>query len=111
MTFQPGNKGGGRRKEKAYLDALMLDLRRTHDGDRTKLQAIAEKHVKMALEGDMQAINSIANRLDGQPAQEQIIDITETKTVIRAPSQNPTTQAWQQSLSTARNMKSSGSLN
>lgn len=94
MTFQPGNKGGGRRKEKAYLDALMLDLRRTHDGDRTKLQAIAEKHVKMALEGDMQAINSIANRLDGQPAQEQIIDITETKTVIRAPSPEKTTSEW-----------------
>jgi hypothetical protein len=76
VTFQPGQSGnpGGRRKEKPYRDALRKVLAEfVTDEDpkepRTKLEAVARRHVAEALAGEMTAINGIADRLDGKPAQ------------------------------------------
>jgi hypothetical protein len=76
VTFQPGQSGnpGGRRKEKPYRDALrkvLAELVTDEDPKepRTKLEAVARKHVAEALEGEMTAIHGIADRLDGKPAQ------------------------------------------
>ena len=41
-----------------------------HDGDRTKLRAIADKVVELAIEGDVRAIREVADRLDGKPTQQ-----------------------------------------
>lgn len=72
MPFEKGNKLGGRRlKEKPWRDALKLAVNRVMEGepDRKKLQAIADKVVEQALDGDMRAAEEIANRLDGKVPQ------------------------------------------
>lgn len=73
MAFAPGQSGNptGGRKDKPWRDALMLALNEA-DGDRKRLRAVAEKCVAQALNGDMQAIKEVADRLDGKPAQQQI---------------------------------------
>jgi hypothetical protein len=75
VTFQPGQSGnpGGRSKsEKLYRDALrkaILDIAENDPQRRRKIELIAEAHVAKAMEGDVPAINSLADRLDGKPAQ------------------------------------------
>lgn len=74
MAFQPGQSGNpsGRRKEKPWRDALNLALNRVIEGDpqgRKKLQAVADRVVEEALNGDMRAAEEIANRLDGKVPQ------------------------------------------
>lgn len=105
MTFQPGQSGNpkGTRKDKLFRDALLLELHRVQPDDRTALAHIARATVQKAMEGDIQAIKEVADRIDGKPAQEQEININETKTVLRAPSPESTTEAWMK-----RNTKSSG---
>jgi len=67
MSFQPGNKlAQGGRKEKPWRDALMVALK---DKGEEHLRSTAQKVVAAACDGDMQAVNEIANRLDGKPAQ------------------------------------------
>ena len=84
MAFQKGKSGnpGGRSKEKAFTDALKLELNReTGDGadKRKKLNAIAEKLVACALNGDSWAIQQVADRLDGKPAQEANLTIDDKR--------------------------------
>jgi hypothetical protein len=75
VTFQPGQSGnpGGRSKnEKLYRDALRKAICQIADDDpqkRKKLDLIAEAHVTKAMTGDVPAINSLADRLDGKPVQ------------------------------------------
>lgn len=77
MTFQPGQSGnpGGRRKEKPYRDALRKVLAEeagfepAKSETRTKLEAVARKHVAEALAGEMSAVKEIAERLDGKVPQ------------------------------------------
>lgn len=80
MPFEPGKSGnpGGRAKAKPYKDMLNLILLREH-GDlppvhKNNLEAVVSQHVRKALEGDMQAINGIADRLDGKPPQAVVGD-------------------------------------
>jgi hypothetical protein len=72
MVYRPGQSGnpGGRVHDKPWRDAIMLAIK---DGDPLRLRKLAEKVVAMAEGGDMSAITEIANRLDGKPAQQQII--------------------------------------
>lgn len=62
------NKGG--RKDKLWRDALMVAVKRA-DGDdpRPFLARIADKCVQAALDGDMQAVKEIGDRLDGKAIQ------------------------------------------
>jgi hypothetical protein len=70
MPFVKGQSGNptGRPKEKIFTDALRLAVKR-EDGDTTKLHRIAERLVAEALAGESWAIQQIADRLDGKPAQ------------------------------------------
>lgn len=84
MAFQKGNRAnpGGRPKEKAFTDALRIELNReTGDGvgKRKKLNAIAEKLVACALNGESWAIQQVADRLDGKPAQEANVTIDDKR--------------------------------
>jgi hypothetical protein len=75
MPFEPGQSGnpGGRSKnEKLYRDALRKAVLAIADSDpdkRKKIELIAEKHVESCLEGKQDAINALADRLDGKAVQ------------------------------------------
>jgi hypothetical protein len=92
MGFQPGNKGGGKRKEKLFYDALMLAVKDT-DNPRD-LRKIAEKLLDMAIGGDIQAIKEVANRLDGMPVQAIDATIETTHFVARVPEVAQTSDEW-----------------
>jgi hypothetical protein len=64
-----GNANSGKRKDKLFHDALVLELKSREDDDKRGIRAIARKLVDIALEGEMQAIKEVADRLDGKPAQ------------------------------------------
>ena len=64
--------GGSIKHEKNWRDALRVALMRTDKGEdpRPRLYRIAETVVLMAIDGDMQAIKEIGDRIDGRPAQQ-----------------------------------------
>ena len=73
MAFQPGKSGnpGGRAKERAFADALRMELAAAGE-DNKALRAIARNLISLAQKEDekaLPAINAIADRLDGKPAQ------------------------------------------
>lgn len=63
----------GRKSDKLIRNALMVAINREAkdaDGQPTKkLALIAEKLVELAVEGDVQAIKEIGDRIDGKPTQ------------------------------------------
>ncbi len=59
---------GSQNKDKPFRDALRIELAAAGD-DAKALRAIAAKMIKLAEDGDMQAIKEIGDRLDGKPAQ------------------------------------------
>lgn len=74
MAFEKGTSGnpGGRPKEKLFADALRIAINEDHeiDGVKTKkLRVIADRLVKEAMAGEPWAIQQVADRLDGKPAQ------------------------------------------
>ena len=75
MAFEKGKSGNptGRPKEKVFADALRLAVNRDDKEGRKKLQSIAEKLVDCALAGESWAIQQVADRLDGKPAQESTV--------------------------------------
>ena len=54
---------------------LNVAIREAHDEGRDKLRGVADKLVELALNGDMQAIKEVADRLDGKPAQETEVTV------------------------------------
>lgn len=73
MPFEPGVSGNpagtpGPKHNKLFKEALLLAVKRT-EGDKTQLAHIAEALVKKAKDGDVPAINSVADRLDGKATQ------------------------------------------
>ena len=73
MPFAPGVSGNpngtpGPKKHKLFKEALLLALMRT-EGDKTQLARIANALVNKAGEGDVPAINAVADRIDGKPTQ------------------------------------------
>jgi hypothetical protein len=73
MAFQPGKSGnpGGRAKERLFADALRMELAAVGE-DNKALRAIARNLINLAQKDDekaLPAINVIADRLDGKPAQ------------------------------------------
>lgn len=73
MTFQPGNqeqKKADRKKPRVIAQQLTSALNEAYgDGDRTKLRAVIDKWIELAIAGDMQAINAISDRVDGKVPQ------------------------------------------
>ena len=55
-------------KKNPFADMLRISVAEAH-GDKAKLRVIADKLVESAVQGDIQAIKEVADRLDGKPAQ------------------------------------------
>jgi hypothetical protein len=68
MVWKPGETGNpeGSRKMKLWRESL--DRAITQD-DGKRLRAAAERLLDMAADGDIAALNHLADRLDGKPAQ------------------------------------------
>ena len=76
MPFQKGQSGnpGGRKKRdwtwaSLYEEEVQNQLD-TKDGQKVDARkAVAKRLIKMAIEGDIQAIKELTNRMDGMPKQ------------------------------------------
>lgn len=81
MAWNKGQTGnaGGRPKEKAFTDALRLAVNRDDGEGKKKLHQIAEKLVDCAVAGESWAIQQVADRLDGKPAQESTVTIDDKR--------------------------------
>lgn len=82
MAFKKGDRAnpGGRPKDKAFADSLRIVVNRTDDRDpekRKKIMLLAEKLVDCALSGEGWAMQQVADRLDGKPAQEAIVTLND----------------------------------
>ena len=76
MPFQKGQSGNpsGRPLSRPWRDAIERALALIDKGERAKrLDRIAQQLVASALSGDPQSIKEIGDRLDGKPAQQQIV--------------------------------------
>lgn len=70
---ESGNPNGRPKSDKQFRDALTLAIKRT-DGDKSKLDRVADALIDKALTGDVPAINAIADRLDGKA--NQAVEVT-----------------------------------
>ena len=59
----------GPKSDKVWRDAIRLAVARASDGKTKTLELLAKRLVAKALDGDMQAMKEIGDRLDGKPAQ------------------------------------------
>lgn len=64
-----GNANSGRKAEKPFADALRMELAEAGT-DHKALRAVARKLIDKAATGDLAAIQELANRTDGRPAQQ-----------------------------------------
>lgn len=81
-------------KEKSFANMLNIAIKEAIEGsDRTKLRAVADALVDKAMQGDVQAIKEVADRLDGKVPQAVVGDdesdpinlVTEIRRVIVRP--------------------------
>lgn len=79
MAGVKGRSGTNKGKAKPWQDALRLAVQRVGEDNRPRLLLIAEKCVEAALEGKMDAIREIGDRLDGKPAQESTVTVNRMK--------------------------------
>jgi hypothetical protein len=95
MVWKKGESGNpqGRAIEKPFADALRMEIKAAGDNSK-KLREIASKLLEKASEGDMQAINCLADRLDGRPAQALEVNTSESF-VMRIPEPAGTVEEWQ----------------
>lgn len=86
MAFEKGQSGnpGGRPKEKLFTDAVRIAVNREADDGRKKLTLLADKLVDFAMAGEGWAMQQIADRLEGKPAQS--LDIEQMTTHEVGPS-------------------------
>lgn len=76
MAWKKGQTGnpGGRSSDKAFADALRIAVNEIEPiTKRKKLRLIAEKLVDKAMEGESWAVQQVADRMDGKPAQESTV--------------------------------------
>lgn len=83
MPFEKGKSGnpGGRKNDKPFADALRMEIAAAGD-DHKALRAIARNLIALAQKEEMAAlpaINAIADRLDGKPAQESTVTIDDKR--------------------------------
>ena len=93
MAGLPGRSGTNKGKDKPFVEALRMEIA-SAGTDLKRLRTIAAKLLSLADQGDMQAINAIADRLDGKPAQAVEITGDVKHSVIRAPAIAASTQEW-----------------
>jgi Family of unknown function (DUF5681) len=78
MPWKPGQSGNpkGRLTEKVFADTLRIVMRETDEASgKLKLRRIVEKLAEAAIEGQSWAIQQVADRLDGKPAQESTLTL------------------------------------
>jgi len=69
-----GNPNGRRAENKPFADALKMELAAA-GADQKALRAIARALIEEAIAGEGWAIQQVADRLDGKPAQEATLTI------------------------------------
>jgi hypothetical protein len=74
---QSGHPGGRRVSDKPFLKALNMEIAAAGENHKA-LREIAANVLKMAKEGDMRAVEFVADRLDGKPVQKTDVDVTLT---------------------------------
>jgi len=82
MAWQKGQSGNpkGRLSEKVFADAIRMAVSEEDKiTGKRKLRAIADKLVEEALKGESWAIQQVADRLDGKPAQESTVTIDDKR--------------------------------
>jgi hypothetical protein len=58
----------GRKSEKIWRDAILVAVHRKDKGDdRIRLAKLAEQLVQQGLQGEVQALKEIGDRIDGKP--------------------------------------------
>ena len=74
MTFKKGQSGnpGGRGSDKQFRQALMISLKETA-GNFKKIRKVTDALVTKAIEGNVQAIALIADRIDGKVEQRESV--------------------------------------
>src|SRR6185369_14654797 len=77
MPFEKGKSGnpGGRKNDKPFADALRMEIAAAGE-DHKALRTIARNLIALAQKEELAAlpaINAIADRLDGKPAQESTV--------------------------------------
>jgi hypothetical protein len=102
MAWTKGQSGNprGRAAEKPFADALRMEIKAAGD-DHQKLRAIAKRLLEKAEEGDMQAINCLADRLDGKPQQAVEVSGDVLRYVVRMPEPCRTIEEWEASVRAA----------
>ena len=78
MAWKKGESGNpkGRLTEKVFADTLRIVMAETDEvSGKRKLRRIVEKLAEAAIEGQPWAIQQVADRLDGKPAQESTVTI------------------------------------
>lgn len=84
-NWRPGTSGNPKGQEPGthnFASALRRELKRADRRSVTQLEKIAQKVVKLALTGDMDAIRWIADRTDGKVAQSIQVDSQHTVQVV-----------------------------
>jgi hypothetical protein len=81
MAGVKGRSGTNKGKDKPFADALRMEIAAVGD-DHKALRAIARNLIDLAQKPDiaaLPAINAIADRLDGKPAQESTVTIDDKR--------------------------------
>jgi len=88
-----GNANSGRRQEKPFRDALLLELNAAGK-DHKLLRQIARALLTSAAEGKMDAIKEVGDRIDGKAVQQIDQNVDVTTYVAALPSVVPQTDEW-----------------
>lgn len=74
----------GKPKDKPFIEALRMEIADA-GGDLKRLRKIAAKALELAEAGEAWAVQFVADRLDGKPAQSVEVSGEVKQTVMRAP--------------------------
>lgn len=80
--------------EKEWRNAIRIAVNRKDDGGK-RLARLADTLVNAGLAGDVSALKEIGDRLDGKPAQTIEANITDERSVVRAPAPSENATDWQ----------------
>jgi hypothetical protein len=76
------NRRGRPKKGQALTDILNYKLDQRDESGKLQREAVAEKLIGLALEGDMTAIRYVMDRVDGRPKETVVLDNTAIETKL-----------------------------
>lgn len=79
--------------DKLWRDALRRAVLKRVEGEK-RLDLIAERVVKQAMDGDDRAYREIGDRLDGKAKQQTDLTITDNRLVARLPEKAASDEEW-----------------